>query len=465
MTQGLKLSVDMDFPGRIHPLLVHLPIGFLVLGYLLELISLMPRYRRVRRSVPFSVLLGCIATLLSVGSGILLAEEGGYEEDLLFRHRLFAFMTAGFSVMLLLLINYEHNLPKARRRPARLAVFSVLILAMTLTGHFGGSMTHGRDYLMGPSLTEAAVLPPQPSATSTFFEGAIRPVLDKKCISCHGASRQKGGLRLDTPEGIRAGGKHGDILTEGTGPAELIRRITLSIEDEDHMPPREKEQLSNLETELIAEWVRTGSSFTRLADSMNASLIDKWKETTNGTVALPWWPGSDIGPADEESIIELRKAGVRVGQLAMGNHHLEVVFTASSSTDPSAWDALERVLPNVVLVRFSFSKVTDQQLARLSKAENLRRLHLDHTAVTNQGIRSLAGLKQLQFLNLVSSGVGPGLMAELNDFGSLKEVYLFGAAVPKEEIKKFADDHPSVRVDAGGYDLPALRSDSVSFLK
>ena len=465
MTQDLKLSSIMDFPGRLHPLLVHLPIGFLVLAYLLELLSLMPRFRRLRRSVPASVLLGCFVTLLSLVSGILLADEGGYEEDLLFRHRLFAFMTAGFAVMLLVLITYENNLPKPRRRPARLAVFTVLVIILSLTGHFGGSMTHGRNYLSGPDMTTVEQQQGPPALASTFFEAAIQPVLNKKCIACHGKTKKKGGLRLDTREAITSGGANGSILSNVKGPAELIRRITLSIEDEDHMPPREKDQLTNLEAELFAEWVRQGSSFTMKVDSMHSPVIDQWKETFVKPVELPWWPETEIDPADEDAVASLRKAGVRIGPIAAADHHLEVIFTASASTEPSTWNALEKVLPNVVLARFSFSKVTDQQLAILSNAKNLRRLHLDHTTVTNQGIRSLVGLEQLQFLNLANAGVGPGLTSDLEKFKALKEVYLFGTSVPKEEIRKFSENHRAIRVDAGGYNLPALRSDTVSYLK
>ncbi|MFM9075069.1 MAG: DUF2231 domain-containing protein [Bacteroidota bacterium] len=459
----------MDFPGRIHPLLVHLPIGFLVLAYLLEVLSLSNRFKKLRRSVPVSVFMGVVVTIFSVISGWLLADEGGYEEDLLFRHRLFGFMTLGFSVMLLLVIAYEKQLPVPRRRPARLAVFTVLIIILTLTGHFGGSLTHGRDYLSGPDLTVADEVATSPVTASTFFEAAVAPVLNKKCVACHGNAKKKGGLRLDSPEAIRAGGKHGDILTIADGRAELINRITLSIEHEDHMPPREKEQLTNLETELIAAWVRSGASFNLSVDSLRSPVIDRWREslpgkTTFGKPGGNWWPEEDIAPADEEQIQLLRKAGVRVSPIAAGNSWLEVVFTASSGLEQPTWDAFREIMVNVVSARFSFSGIQDAQLPVLAGAVNLRRLHLDHTAVTNTGIRSVAGLRLLRFLNLVATKAGTGLMTDLGKCEQLEELYVFGTSSPAGEISAFRSNHSGVKVDAGGYELPSLRSDSVSFL-
>lgn len=459
----------MDFPGRIHPLLVHLPIGFLILAYLLELLSLISRFKKLRRSVPISVLISVMVTILSVISGWLLAEEGGYEEDLLFRHRLFGFMTAGFSVMLLLVITYEKQLPVSKRRPARLAVFTVLIIILTLTGHFGGSLTHGSDYLSGPDMTVAEVQDPFPATASTFFAAAVEPVLNKKCVACHGNAKKKGGLRLDSPEAIRAGGKHGDILNSTDGRPELVNRISLSIDHEDHMPPREKEQLTNLEAELIAAWVRSGASFSMSVDSLHSPVIDRWRESLleQASSLKPvgnWWPEQDIAPADEEQLRLLRKAGVRVSPISEGNPWLEVVFTASSGLQQSVWDSFKAIMPNVVSARFSFSAVQDAQLSVLEGAVNLRRLHLDHTAVTNTGIRSVTGLPELRFLNLVATGAGEGLMADLGKCQRLEAVYLFGTSVPAMEISAFRARHPGLKVETGGYDLPSLRSDTVSFL-
>ena len=44
------------------------------------------------------------------------------------------------------------------------------------------------------------------------YTGEIKPLLARRCVSCHGATQAKGGLRLDTAAALRKGGDHGDPL-------------------------------------------------------------------------------------------------------------------------------------------------------------------------------------------------------------------------------------------------------------
>ena len=45
-----------------------------------------------------------------------------------------------------------------------------------------------------------------------FFEQKIRPVLVAECYECHGAQKQKGGLRLDSRPGWQKGGEAGEVI-------------------------------------------------------------------------------------------------------------------------------------------------------------------------------------------------------------------------------------------------------------
>ena len=57
-----------------------------------------------------------------------------------------------------------------------------------------------------------------------FFEKRIRPVLAEKCYKCHGqeAEKIKGGLTLDTREGIRRGGDNGPAVVPGNAKESLL---------------------------------------------------------------------------------------------------------------------------------------------------------------------------------------------------------------------------------------------------
>ncbi|MDG2213380.1 MAG: hypothetical protein P8M70_06110, partial [Verrucomicrobiota bacterium] len=75
-----------------------------------------------------------------------------------------------------------------------------------------------------------------------FFEKKIRPVLVEHCYKCHSASSEKvkGGLLLDTREGIRKGGESGHaVVPKNLDESLLIEAIRYRDEDLE-MPPKDK---------------------------------------------------------------------------------------------------------------------------------------------------------------------------------------------------------------------------------
>ncbi len=91
-----------------------------------------------------------------------------------------------------------------------------------------------------------------------FFERKIRPVLLEHCVSCHGPEKQKGHLRLDTPEGIRAGGETGAIFEAGDPEKSRMIRAVRYLDEDLKMPP--KKRLSDAQVEDLARWVKGGAA-------------------------------------------------------------------------------------------------------------------------------------------------------------------------------------------------------------
>ena len=87
-----------------------------------------------------------------------------------------------------------------------------------------------------------------------FFETKIRPVLVEHCYSCHSADaaqakKLKGGLQLDTRNGIRKGGESGPAVVPGkVNESELIAAIR---HESFEMPPKGK-----LPEQVIADFVK-----------------------------------------------------------------------------------------------------------------------------------------------------------------------------------------------------------------
>jgi hypothetical protein len=115
--------------------------------------------------------------------------------------------------------------------------------------------------LVAPALIGAAT--PEPSADSRpdlrFFEERIRPVLSAKCYPCHSveADKQKGGLLLDTREGIRAGGESGHAIVPGDPDASLLLKAIRGVDKDFTMPP--KERLTDAVVADFERWIRLGA--------------------------------------------------------------------------------------------------------------------------------------------------------------------------------------------------------------
>ena len=133
--------------GYFHPLMVHLPIGFLLLAILMDLLAYRSAFLQYRAAVPMTLFLGFVAALLSCVTGYLLANSGDYDFSSLQTHQKAGWIVAGASGGLWLLnVVFFRKQSQAGSR-----WMSALLLALggliAYTGHQGGSLTHGSDYL------------------------------------------------------------------------------------------------------------------------------------------------------------------------------------------------------------------------------------------------------------------------------------------------------------------------------
>ena len=86
----------------------------------------------------------------------------------------------------------------------------------------------------------------------------IKPLLQNRCYSCHGAIRSESELRLDTAKLIRKGGDSGPAVTAKlTDESLLLTRVTST--DEDLRMPPEGDRLTNKQIELLRKWIKAGA--------------------------------------------------------------------------------------------------------------------------------------------------------------------------------------------------------------
>ncbi len=261
-----------SFLGRLHPLIVHFPIALIIVAAVLELFSLRNFKSKFRAGIHFLILIGTVSAILSAIFGWLLAESQGTTGSILDLHKQLGIVTSILSALLLfLLLKADKSASKKLNSIYRIFLFFTAFV-VGLTGHFGGSLTHGEDFLTevlpfnseDSSIEKMEIdLASYQSELSTEKEmkliGEVRMVLAHNCYKCHSGAKIEGELRLDEKEFVFAGGENGEILTPGNpSGSELIRRINLKKGHKDVMPSK-GELLSNQEKGLLALWIEKGA--------------------------------------------------------------------------------------------------------------------------------------------------------------------------------------------------------------
>jgi hypothetical protein len=105
-----------------------------------------------------------------------------------------------------------------------------------------------------------------------FFEKKVRPILAESCYKCHSVEegRSRGGLTLDTREGVMKGGEGGPALVPGDAQKSLLIQA-VRYEDKDiQMPPNKDggKKLTDSQIAVLTEWVKMGAPDPRTASAV-----------------------------------------------------------------------------------------------------------------------------------------------------------------------------------------------------
>lgn len=463
-----------QFFGRFHPLLVHLPIGILFLAFLFECLSQFKAYRNLRSAVQPALFWGGLFAIASVISGFFLSQEGGYEDRLLTLHQYMGIATVAAAVVLYIvrLKSARYVQHKARRNQVHLLLFLPLIALLSFTGHLGGSMTHGEEYLFEPLATAEEISDPAVSFKSisnvdeaVLYQDVIEPILHLKCYSCHSSKKRKGALRLDEIAFIEQGGKHGAVIEDVADSSSLYSRLVLPLDDELHMPPNERPQLSSSEIALIKAWIDEGASFQKKVNAFaEATRIKKYITTlTEQSRQEQLIPAEAVPAADAKILDTLRTKGILIIPVADESHYLSVSFVNARSVTDADLQLLMPLKTQLLWLNLGRTTVTNEGLKIIAQLSSLRQLHLGYTSVNDDGLKQLASLAQLRYLNLVGTPITDKGLAHLVALKKLQKIFLYQTQVTAGGIKDLATRVPALKIDTGGYALPALASDTVTF--
>lgn len=129
----------------------------------------------------------------------------------------------------------------------------------------------------------------QIASTESHFEKAVVPLLISRCLECHNASEQSGGLSLESFTELTEGGDSGSAIDSNDATKSLLwERVSAG----EMPPPRQgmSQELPNEEKEILKEWLTAGAHWPQ------DRKLDLFERTTKTRGGRDWWSLQPIRP-------------------------------------------------------------------------------------------------------------------------------------------------------------------------
>tara|TARA_B100000925_G_scaffold15808_1_gene11000 strand:+ start:2754 stop:4109 length:1356 start_codon:yes stop_codon:yes gene_type:complete len=445
----------LDFLGSLHPLVVHLPIGIILLTIAID-VFMRNKNNSVKRVITMGWFFSFLSGLFAAIFGWFLGDNGYYFEEQINIHRWsgVALVFLCFVIWLLLYLNFRFN-----RSFTRSINITAIILLM-VTGHFGGEMTHGQNYLFEnlPYVKKEISVTPLTEVERSeidslyVFEDLIYPVLEEKCMACHNKNRAYGGLNMNTFESMMEGGNSGvGILKNKPYESLIYKRISFPHDHPKFMPPAgvpmSYDQIATLEW-----WIDKGAkklmpiSLARKDAKMQRLMeilykLDLREKSYLETLKLPALSSDDLNGLNGEKYIWRF--------LNAEESFLDVKFTAKTIQKVDLLK-MQKVKENVTWLNLADCMLSDELLSDISSFPNLTRLKIQkNPLVTDKGIKALLGMENLSELNLYGTRVTDAAFTTLGQMTALKKLFLWNTRVTAAGIEAFKAQHPEIEVIAG----------------
>src|SRR6187402_3323584 len=441
----VSLPPSLQSVGRMHPLLLHLPIGLLVISFILWLGKKNIDAGSFQKIFILVLQVTTFTAALTALMGFFLSREGGYDETILLKHKVLGIITAILSYTLLLVY---------KSFPEKNFVFGTTITlsfaAMIVGSHFGSNLTHGEGFVWQPLKSEKDT-EQEITDSSSLFTAAIRPILRSKCFSCHNEKKAKGGLMLTTEEKILEGGKNAPIWKPGDAlTSHIIEKINLPEDEKKHMPPKGKPQLSQEQIDLLFAWIQSGADMKKTMkdyadDDTVRILASKFIHLPKAEAEKTY----SFAAASTSTIQKLSSPFCSVFPLSQNSPALQADFFVREKFERKKLEELLKVKQQLVILNLGNMPVTNADMKTVSQFTNLEKLVLNNSWITNDALNEIKKLKGLQSLSLAGTQIDKNAGQSFLQFDSLKEVFIWDTKISASEADELQKQNKKVRFDRG----------------
>ncbi len=451
----------VTFLGRFHPLVVHMPIGILLLAGLMQIISLKGKNyaRALNPAISFTLFWGGISSLGAIFIGWLLSLQGGYDDDTLFWHKWLGIILTALSFFAWLLKTNKIRLQKVIFYIS-LALVMVLVGA---TGHLGGNLTHGDTYLIqyAPNFIKNIAGVEIKTNNDLFtdihpdsiqvFPKLIQPILDKKCTNCHNSNKLEGGLLLTNYKEIFKGGDNGTIINTKTPfKSEWLNRVTLPKGHKKFMPPKGS-PMTYGEIQIIEWWMRNGAdsiSKFNFSKELDEELIITLLRDYN----LDYNPKAHYEKVKVDSlsmsvISEIAKNNFTIDVMGENSNMISVTYKGDSIRK-SQMEKLLLAKNQITWLDLSNCNLTDDMLSVITDFTNLTRLNVHSNPLTDGSLYYIENFKYLTSINMYNTKISNESLEKLVLMPSLAKLFVWKTDISKEEIQNISDKYSHIEIVA-----------------
>lgn len=309
-------------------------------------------------------------------------------------------------------------------------------------------------------------LDPAIAAKAVVYKDIVAPIMQSKCVSCHGEEKKKGKLQLHTFASILKGGGDGanTVIAKNSKESLMLVRALLPTDDDEHMPPSDEPQLSKEEIAILKWWIETGASEsdtvaaakpTPEVEGALAVLLAKGLPKAGATAAkVEKSKAKPLSDAEKKQVADItakmQSLNASLMPLAQDTEQLRLsVINAADKFSDKELALLEPISQHIVWVDLARSQITDAAADVLVKMTNLERLHLENTKVTDAALAKLGALQKLEYLNLYGTKTTDGGIAKLAAAKGLKKLFAWQTGVTKNGAKALEGQLPGLKVNVG----------------
>lgn len=440
----ILLPAWLQVVGRMHPLILHFPIVFIVL-YVLWVFFFQNKIAPQETALNIGewlLLFSALSSAFTALMGLFLSREDGYDSEILQWHK-----WSGVGVSLLMLLWYSLRNRFVKTKTGVVAVTLVSFGAIIFTGHQGANISHGQNFLLAPILPEKKqqqIL----LEDAEVFTHMVKPILQSKCISCHNDKKAKGKLIMETEELLLKGGKSGKLWDSTEADFGLmLKRIHLPLETKKHMPPQGKPQLTEDDIAVLSNWVKNGADFKiKVAQLKANNELRKIAERIFSTVESDDY---DFAAIDESKVQSLNNNYRIVFPLSKGSPALGAEFFSVSQFNSDGLKDLLAVKKQLVSLSLNKMPVKDDDLKTIGQFTNLRKLNLSFTNITGATISELSRLKELKQLSLSGTGIKVESLKNLSSLKQLTKLFLWSTGLKETEIAQLKQNNKNIIFETG----------------